>query len=183
MLISCFSLPCTAIAMVLCYLFLRGRPRVTNLTTELSTAGQTMTWTFKLGYIDWIAMTLFMTGGILILLGLNWGPGDTWNTARVIVTLVLGVLLLVLCAVWEIVLERKKRSAMGGTGVLRARPMIPLEMFTSHDMCIVQFGAFVSGMVMFVMFYFVAIFMTVVTGLPASQAGIQLLYFAPGMVR
>jgi hypothetical protein len=33
------------------------------------------------------------------------------------------------------------------------------------------------------MFYFVAIFMTLVTGLPPGQAGIQLLYFAPGMVR
>jgi hypothetical protein len=39
------------------------------------------------------------------------------------------------------------------------------------------------GIVMFVMFYFVAIFATVVTGLPPGQAGIQLLYFAPGLVR
>jgi len=31
------------------------------------------------------------------------------------------------------------------------------------------------------MFYFVAIFATVVTGLPPGQAGIQLLYFAPGL--
>ncbi|KAH7913480.1 hypothetical protein BJ138DRAFT_1221169 [Hygrophoropsis aurantiaca] len=34
---------------------------------------------------------------------------------------------------------------------------------------------------MFVMFYFVAIFMTVVTGLSPSKSGIQLLFFAPGM--
>ncbi|KAH0831055.1 hypothetical protein J3R83DRAFT_13573 [Lanmaoa asiatica] len=48
-------------------------------------------------------------------------------------------------------------------------------------MCVVQYDSFISGTVMFVMFYFVAIFATVVTGLPPSQAGIQLLYFAPGL--
>jgi hypothetical protein len=35
---------------------------------------------------------------------------------------------------------------------------------------------------MLVMFYFVAIFMTIVTGLSPEKAGIQLVYFAPGMV-
>ncbi|KAG6380072.1 hypothetical protein JVT61DRAFT_8154 [Boletus reticuloceps] len=59
--------------------------------------------------------------------------------------------------------------------------MLPIELFTSYDMCVVQYGSFISGIVMFVMFYFVAIFATVVTGLPPAQAGIQLLYFAPGL--
>jgi len=36
-------------------------------------------------------------------------------------------------------------------------------------------------MVMLVMFYFVAIFMIIVTGLSANKAGVQLIYFAPGM--
>ncbi|KAK7692753.1 hypothetical protein QCA50_004386 [Cerrena zonata] len=44
-----------------------------------------------------------------------------------------------------------------------------------------MYGVFVSGMIMLVMFYFVAIFMTIVINLPPDQAGVQLLYFAPGM--
>ena len=46
---------------------------------------------------------------------------------------------------------------------------------------IVQFVTFVSGMVMLVMFYFVAIFMTLIAGYPPSKAGVQLVYFAPGV--
>lgn len=60
--------------------------------------------------------------------------------------------------------------------------MLPLELFQSYDICVLQYGCLVSGIVMFVMFYFVAIFMTVVSGLSPDLAGIQLLYFAPGLV-
>lgn len=155
------------------------------------------TWVSKLALIDWVGTFLFVSGGILVLLALNWGPNDNWKTARVIVNLVLGALLIILCILWEILLEHHHRSPWPSpngagasdhiytqhTAVFRARPMIPLELFTSYDMCVVQYGSFISGIVMFVMFYFVAIFATVVTGLPASQAGIQLLYFAPGLVR
>jgi len=56
-----------------------------------------------------------------------------------------------------------------------------LEVFRSYDICAVQYVSFVSGMVMLVMFYFVATFMTIVNGLSAAEAGIQLIYFAPGM--
>ncbi|KAG6328647.1 hypothetical protein ID866_10442, partial [Astraeus odoratus] len=175
------NLPCTAFAMVFCYLFLRTRVKGATSSDELPTGSRMGTWISKLAHIDWIATFLFISGGILILLALNWGPGDNWKTARTVVNLVIGAILLVLCVLWEIVLERKRHWSTGVSGVFRARPMIPLELFTSLDMCIVLYGSFVSGIVMFVMFYFVAIFMTVVTGLPADQAGVQLLYFAPGL--
>ena len=65
---------------------------------------------------------------------------------------------------------------------MRTDPMISLKLFTSLDLCIAQYAIFVSGMVMIVMFYFVAIFFVVVSGLSASKSGAQLIYFAPGMV-
>jgi len=40
---------------------------------------------------------------------------------------------------------------------------------------------FTSGMVMLVAFYFVAIFFTIVSGQSATKAGVQLIFFAPGM--
>lgn len=175
------NLPCVVLAMAFCYLFLRKRVRGANSPDELPQSGQSDTWISRLVYIDWIATFLFISSGILVLLALNWGPTDNWKSARTIVNLVIGTILFVACMVWEIILEKNRHSQAGVSGVFRARPMIPLEMFTSLDMCIVQYGAFVSGIVLFVMFYFVAIFMTVVTGLPSSQAGIQLLYFAPGL--
>ncbi|KAI6041578.1 major facilitator superfamily domain-containing protein [Pisolithus marmoratus] len=175
------NLPCTALAMVFCYLFLRNEVREENSPNELPQSGRSDTWISRLAYIDWIATFLFISSGILILLALNWGPSDNWKSVRTIVNLVIGAVLFVLCIVWEIILEKKQHSQAGVSRIFRARPMIPLEMFTSLDMCIVQYGAFVSGIVLFVMFYFVAIFMTVVTGLPFTLAGAQLLYFAPGL--
>lgn len=179
--IFAISLPCAAFAMVLCYLLLRSRVRDAMSFDDLSSASQTDTWISKLVYMDWIATFLFVSGGILILLALNWGPDDNWKSMRTIMNLVIGAILVSLCIAWEIILERKRGSTTGVSGVFRAYPMIPLEMFTSVDMCVVQFGSFASGIVVMVMFYFVPIFMTIVTGLPASQAGIRLLYFIPGL--
>jgi hypothetical protein len=196
-----FSLPCTVLAIFMCFLFLRkyrvpvgganddkDRDESSPRRTPVATVD---TWISKLALIDWVGTFLFVSGGILVLLALNWGPNDNWKSARVIANLILGALLVALCLVWEVTLEHRPPNATGEsgyirtryTGVFRARPMLPIELFTSYDMCVVQYDSFVSGIVMFVMFYFVAIFATVVTGLPPGQAGIQLLYFAPGLVR
>jgi hypothetical protein len=134
--------------------------------------------------IDWVGALLFIGGGILVLLGLNWGSTTGWDAARVIVGLVIGGLLFVACILWEYLLERQEKSPNPlSWRVLWADPMIPLDVFRSYDICAVQYASFISGMVMLVMFYFISIFMTIVTGLSATKAGVQLVYFAPGMVR
>jgi len=140
-----------------------------------------MTWIARLTIIDWIGTFLFVLGGILILLALNWGPNDNWKTARVIISLIIGPVVFVAFAFWESILEHRQRASVI-PALYQVQPMLPLELFRSYDICALMYGCFVSGIVMFVMFYFVAIFMTVVTGLPPGQAGVQLLYFAPGMV-
>lgn len=187
--------------MIMCFVFLRNRSPVAGTDDDEKLRFHHVpkttldTWVSKLALIDWVGTFLFVAGGILVLLALNWGPDDNWKTARVIVNLVLEALLIVLCVLWEVLLEHRSLppSPNGAgepgylqtryTGIFRVRPMLPLELFTSYDMCVVQYGSFVSGIVMFVMFYFVAIFATVVTGLSPSNSGIQLLYFAPGLVR
>ncbi|KAH7929271.1 MFS general substrate transporter [Leucogyrophana mollusca] len=177
------NLPCTVLAMLLCFVILRGMVKGPRLDEELPMAalGEKPTWLTRLALIDWIGTFLFIGGGILILLALNWGPDDAWKSIRVIISLIIGAILFALCIVWEYILERRQLSSVPVTAIYRAHPMLPLEMFTSYDICTVQYGCFVSGLVMFVMFYFVAIFMTIVTGLSPSKSGIQLLYFAPGM--
>ncbi|KAH7909170.1 MFS general substrate transporter [Hygrophoropsis aurantiaca] len=177
------NLPCTVAAMLLCFILLRGTVKGAKPDEELpiNHSGKKSSWLTKLILLDWIGTFLFVGGGILILLALNWGPGDMWKTARVIASLVIGAILFALCIVWEYVLEQRQLSSIPLSTIFCAQPMLPLEMFTSYDICTVQYGCFVSGVVMFVMFYFVAIFATIVTGLSPSQSGVQLLYFAPGM--
>jgi amino acid transporter len=169
--------------MIMCFFVLRKRVKGGESAEELPSATKSMTWIAKVATIDWIGTFLFVIGGILILLALNWGPDDNWKTARVIVCLIIGVIIFVACIFWEVFLEQKHKAFdTADSALYRVRPMLPLDLFRSYDICALQYGCFVSGIVMFVMFYFVAIFMIVVTGLAPGQAGIQLLFFAPGMV-
>lgn len=176
------NLPCATLAMVLCFFLLRKRVKGAKPSEELPGSAKSTTWIIKLALIDWIGTFLFILGGILILLALNWGPDDDWKTVRVIVCLVIGIIVFAACILWEVVLERKHQAPIVAISALyNAQPMLPLELFRSYDICVLQYGCFVSGIVMFVMFYFVALFMAIVSGLPPDQAGIQLLYFAPGL--
>lgn len=124
-----------------------------------------------------------MGGGILVLLGLNWGSTSGWNATKVVVSFVVGGTLLIVFAAWEYFLERQAHFPTArGSAFLKASPMLPPVIFKSVDICIVQYATFVSGMIMLVMFYFVAIYLTIVSGESATKAGAQLIYFAPGMV-
>ncbi|KAG8830594.1 hypothetical protein FRC17_004666 [Serendipita sp. 399] len=60
-------------------------------------------------------------------------------------------------------------------------PMIPMNMFRSFDVIATDFASMASGMVMLGVFYFVAIFYVIVNGRDAVGAGVQLLFFAPGI--
>ncbi|KAG1888133.1 major facilitator superfamily domain-containing protein [Suillus subluteus] len=176
------NIPSAALAMVLGFFLLRKRVKGAKPSEELPGSAKSTTWIIKLALIDWIGTFLFVIGGIFILLALNWGPNDDWKTVRVVVCLAVGVIVFVACILWEVVLEWKHQASSVAFGALyHVQPMLPLELFRSYDICVLQYGCFVSGIVMFVMFYFVAVFMTVVSGLPPDQAGIQLLYFAPGI--
>ena len=97
---------------------------------------------------------------------------------------------------WELVLEKKQMKsgtryrgeldaqllASDMPGLFRASPMLPLSVLGNFDVLATSFAAFTSGMVIPVMFYFVAIFIVIVAGKSAEDAGAQLLFFAPGMV-
>ncbi|RDX55001.1 MFS general substrate transporter [Lentinus brumalis] len=187
--IFAINLPACAIAMVLSFLILRGRtkgaqPAHSSLPATSTPAKGSDHETFgqKLLRIDWVGAFLFMGAGITLLLALNWGSSAGWSSARVIACFVVSGVLYIAWVAWEYVLERKQESAKTSRNpLMRTDPMIPLQLFTSRDLCIAQYGMFVSGMVMIVMFYFVAIFFTIVGGLTGTAAGTQLLYFAPGL--
>ncbi|KAI9060289.1 MFS general substrate transporter [Trametes sanguinea] len=185
--IFAINLPCAALAMVLSFLILRGRTKGPQKVTHLpgTATPERETFTQRMLRIDWIGALLFMAAGILLLLALNWGSSAEWDTARVIACFVVSGVLYILWVLWELMLERNILAEASGAGskhpLLRTEPMIPLELFRSLDLCITQFATFVNGMVMLVMFYFVAIFFTIVQGFSGTNAGTQLIYFAPGL--
>ncbi|EIW63415.1 MFS general substrate transporter [Trametes versicolor FP-101664 SS1] len=185
--IFAINLPCAALAIVLSFLILRGRtkgpqPRNSGLPGSEPVPE---TFTQKMLRIDWIGALLFMGAGILLLLALNWGSSAEWNSARVIVSFVVSGVLYLAWIAWELMLERNIEADAGATArrpaLLCMEPMIPLVLFRSVDLCIVQYATFVNGMVMLVMFYFVAIFFAIVQGLSGTEAGTQLIFFAPGL--
>ncbi|KAH7911455.1 MFS general substrate transporter [Hygrophoropsis aurantiaca] len=180
------NLPTTALAMLLCYFFLRSQVKDKGLVKPLPLPGnRSETWISKILLLDWIGPFIFFAGSLLILLGLNWGPNDHWKTARVIAYLVLGSISIVGYLLWEYVLQRQQTQPNPHHAlpsmVFRAYPMLSLELFKSYDFCVVQYHSFVCGVVMFVIFYFLDIFMIIVFALQPSQAGFQLLFYAPGM--
>ncbi|CDO74451.1 hypothetical protein BN946_scf184979.g6 [Trametes cinnabarina] len=186
--IFAINLPCAAVAMVLSFLILRGRTKGPQKSAHLPGGSTSIRETFaqRMLRIDWIGALLFMAAGILLLLALNWGSSAEWDTARVIACFVVSGVLYIAWTLWELMLERNILAVESGAGgrkhaLLLTEPMIPLELFRSLDLCITQFGTFVNGMVMLVMFYFVAIFFTIVQGLSGTNAGTQLIFFAPGL--
>lgn len=181
------SLPVAAVAMIIAFFILRGRTKGANARDlpYLAAANETKRLPLLRGLlrVDWIGAILFMGAGILVLLALNWGSSEQWDQTKVIVSWVVGGIFFVAFIVWEVVLEKFAESPVGNRrSKLLVDPMIPVSLFKSLDVCIVQYATFVTGLNMLVMFYFVAIFSTIVNGLSPDKAGAQLIYFAPGMV-
>ncbi|KIL00693.1 hypothetical protein PAXRUDRAFT_129203 [Paxillus rubicundulus Ve08.2h10] len=181
--IFAINLPVTVASIILGFLLLRGKVKEAqppHWLVEPHTMRETLPQ--KLLRIDWIGTLLFVVGGISILLALNWGSVESWSSTKVIVCWILGPLSIIGCLLWEYFLENQlRRTAPSCHGVLSCQPMLPLEIFRSYDVCAVLYGSFTSGMVMIVVFYFVSIFMTIVAGYSPADAGMQLVYFAPGM--
>ncbi|EJF62733.1 MFS general substrate transporter [Dichomitus squalens LYAD-421 SS1] len=185
--IFAINLPCCAVAIVLCFIILRGRtkgsqPRHNPLNQDEFTSAEDETFFTKFMRIDWVGALLFMGGGVTVLLALNWGSTGEWSSARVIACFIVSGVMYVAWVAWEYVLERKAEvGRVSRNPLMNTDPMIPLALFTSFDLCVSQYAIFVSGLVMLVMFYFVAIFFTIVGGLSGTGAGTQLLYFVPGL--
>ncbi|KAL5530787.1 hypothetical protein ACEPAF_7045 [Sanghuangporus sanghuang] len=196
------NLPAAALSMVLIFILLRKHTMRPLLGQKLKTVD-------KLLRIDWTGTVFFTIGGIGLLLGLNWGSTEGWDDAKVNVVLVVGAVLVGLTLAWEVVLEHKQDSSQiqvrgdpqvvdGDTteknvrldtsvdgahlvAPFRATAFLPLQVMGNFDVMATNFAALTSGMVMLVVFYFVALYFFIVSGQSETDAGVQLLYFAPGL--
>ena len=59
--------------------------------------------------------------------------------------------------------------------------MIPWSLFEKKDAIMLSIITFATGSALYSAFYFISIYWNVAEGLTPSQAGIQLLYYVPGI--
>ncbi|KDQ08492.1 hypothetical protein BOTBODRAFT_138939 [Botryobasidium botryosum FD-172 SS1] len=185
--IFAINLPCTVVASILILLLLRKTIKKAQPPRRLQLSGQvdstyTESYVQKINRIDWLGASLFIASGILILLGLNWGSTSKWNSAKVIVSFVIGGLLMLAFVAWEYLLELYEQARCTPPKALATtEAMIPLVLFRNYDVVATCFASLASGMLMFGCFYFLSIYFIIVAGFSPTKSGSQLLYFSPGL--
>ncbi len=133
----------------------------------------------RVSTIDFTGQLLFLWGLGLLLLAFTWaGSIYAWDSAAVLAPLIIGAALTVAWLAFE-------RSMTPGKAMSRVftkqRPMMPWEIISQRDNCLIFFINFIAGMAMFAAMYFMDLYFTQVEGKSNSDAGIGLLFYMPGL--
>jgi MFS family permease len=133
----------------------------------------------RLSTIDYGGQLLFLWGLGLLILALTWAGGAyPWASANVIAPLVIGALLAIFWIMYEY-------SMAPGRFMSRVFPlqraMIPWKLLSQRDIGLLFFISFGGGMAMFAVMYFMDLYFALVKLNSASQGGIALLFFLPGL--
>ncbi|CAG8555420.1 2756_t:CDS:2 [Ambispora gerdemannii] len=123
----------------------------------------------KLKKIDWWGTLVVVIASVAILLPLNWG-GDKydWDSAVIIVLLVVGALLFTLFGYIE--------------GWVAAEPVTPGRLFKDRGVLACYGTNFFQGMAFFAMIYYIPLYFQVVKGESATSSGLELLPYIMGVV-
>jgi hypothetical protein len=129
--------------------------------------------------IDWLGMVLFILGVGLIILAVQWGGTSyAWDSAATIVPFVVGGILFVAFFGHEYLL---------GPGRFTSRllpkqvPLIPSTLFRKKDAWLLMVINFSAGISLVCAFYFISYYFQLAEGYSSSKAGMQLLYYTPGL--
>jgi hypothetical protein len=166
---------------MVCTFFLRHDLKPGSVSLSNPAKGQTHLEAFASGFstLDFGGIVTFIFGVGLIILATSWG-GSTfpWNSAGVIAPLVLGAVLIIIFIVYEKLLEPGRTLARRTPKTI---PLIPFAVLRNKDVGLVCFVAAGSGAALYSVFYFIGIYFTLVEGKEASDAGVNLLYYVPGI--
>jgi MFS family permease len=133
----------------------------------------------RIATIDYGGQMLFLWGLGLLILALTWAGGTyAWDSATVLVPLVIGTILTISWFIYEF--SMSPPHLMSRIFPFQ-RAMIPWELLSQRDIGLLFFINFASGMAMFALLYFMDLYFTLVLGRSASQGGLALLYFLPGL--
>lgn len=180
----CFAinLPVGVLGLLLTMLLLRKEllgPQPIPELHETSAPGRRARLVARLKTIDYGGQALFILGFGLVILALTWG-GVTypWKSAAVLTSLVLGLALVVCFILYE-------RSFVENRLIARTmpwqKPMVPWSLLSCRDIGLLFYTECVTGMGLFAVLYFCNIYFTAVKNYSADEAGVQLLYFTPGL--
>ncbi|CEL11181.1 hypothetical protein ASPCAL14284 [Aspergillus calidoustus] len=177
----CFviSIPIAFVSHIIIFILLRKELKPGTYTHTPSTS-PVRSFLSALATLDILGTILFIFGVGLIILGTAWG-GSTypWVSAQVLAPLVVGAVCFFTFFGYEYLLESGKLS--GISLLARQKPMLPYSMFKRLDTLWLAILQFAAGAAMYSVFYYVGIYFTVVEAYPASRAGVQLLYYIPGL--
>ncbi|KAI4625232.1 uncharacterized protein J4E87_005078 [Alternaria ethzedia] len=139
----------------------------------------------RLGYIsglaiiDWPGLVMFIFGVGCIILAIQWGGTQySWGSAPVIAPLVVGIVLCIAFFTYEYLLGPDRAVARL---FHRQIPMIPSTLFRKKDTALLMTINFSAGVSMVCAFYFISYYWQFAEGYSSSQAGVQLLYYTPGL--
>ncbi len=118
--------------------------------------------------IDYLGAFLMVAAVCTTLLSLSiYGPQDGWSDSRTVGYLALGILLSVLFLLWE------KRAV---------EPIIPLSLFKNHTFSLTSALGFIIGAGMFGAIVMLPLYLQVVKGDTATEAGLKLIPLMLGIV-
>jgi MFS family permease len=144
--IAWINLPLMSIALVLIPLFL-------TLTTDNSSIHS------KLKRVDWIGISLLMTGMTAFILALCWGgqlfPWYSWQT---LFPLIFGLVVLGILAIYERIPKE---------------PIFNRRLFASRTSSIVFLGSFIQGVLIWILVYYLVLYFQGAIQHPPFQAAID----------
>ncbi|XXG97725.1 hypothetical protein Hte_004034 [Hypoxylon texense] len=179
----CFgiNLPIAFVGILVIFFFLRhdllGPQPIPGLDDEGSHRREK--FARRITSVDIGGQLLFLFGFGLMILAFTWaGATYDWNHPAVLVPLVVGTLLACAWLYWE--------YSMSSGGALSRklsfqRPMLPWKVLQNRNVNLLCYINFATGMAMYSVLYFVDIYFTIVKGFTSDQAGVQLLYYTPGL--
>jgi hypothetical protein len=139
----------------------------------------------RLGYIsglriiDWPGMILFILGVGLIILAIQWGGTSySWSSPAVLASLIVGAILCIGFFAYEYLLGPDRVISRIFPNQI---PMIPSTLFRKKDTALLMIINFSAGISLVSAFYFISYYWQLAEGYSSSQAGVQLLYYTPGL--
>lgn len=119
-------------------------------------------WKVKVRAIDFFGVLLALGGTSVLILGLTWGGGQyAWNSAHVIATIVVGVVISVAFVIWQ----------WKGTST----PLVPMHIFRFRIVNGASLTMFIHGWNFLVQVYYIPTFYQLVFEYSTVKAGAMLL--------
>lgn len=129
--------------------------------------------------MDWLGVLLFILGIGLIILALQWGGTQyAWNSAATIAPFIVGGALVIAFFIHEYLLGPGRFTARL---LPRQVPMLPSTLFRKKDTYLLMIINFSAGISLVSAFYFISYYWQLAEGYSSSKAGVQLLYYTPGL--